>query len=186
MDELSSDEEDEVVGDPVVISSDARAELMATMKGKDDDLTFGGSFNAGDGPSRATNFSQSSGNSSHRKGMTEARCAAESLLNKELTGRMEALEVERAKERAEMEKDRAKLERTRLDEMERMKQDQELQRAAFAKEREAWMLQRRAMESAVANPSTQHGPPPVSGGTAAGKTPSTSDLEPDGHAAVQG
>ena len=186
MGELSSDEEDEVIEDPVVISSDARAELMATMKGKDDDLTFGGSFNAGDGPSRATNFSQSSGNSSHRKGNTEARCAAESLLNKELTGRMEALEVERDKERAEMEKDRAKLERTRLDEMERMKKEQELQREAFAKEREAWMLQRRAMESAVANPSMQHGPPPVSGGTAAGKTPSTSDLEPDGHAAVQG
>ena len=187
MGELRSDDEDEIVENPVTIPAEARAELMATMKGKDDDLTFGGSFNAGDGPSRSSNFTSSTGNSSHRKGNTEARVAAQSILNKELTGRMEALEVERDIERQEMEKERSRLERVRLDEMEKLKKEQDEQREAFEKEREAWMLQKRAMETAVAQNLKQHGTPPDSGGTAAGrKTPSTSDLEPDGHAAVQG
>jgi hypothetical protein len=184
LEDISSDEEDEVQKDPLSIPEDARAELMKTMKSGNDDLTFGGSFNAGDAPSRKSNFSSSTGNTSHNK-HTGARLAAETILNKELMSKVETIEKTREKERMEMEKERARLEKIRLSEMEEWKKEQEKQKQAFAAEREAWMLEKRAMETMVAT-QIRHGSPPVSGGAAAGVTPSTQDLEPDGSAAAQG
>ena len=85
-----------------------------------------------------------------------------------------------------MEKQRKQFEELRMKEQEVWRIEQEKQKQAFEAERQAWLLEQRKLTSAVASGAMQLGTPPESGGAAAGVTPSTQDLEPDGRAAAQG
>ena len=83
--DLSDDSDDEVATDPLIISEDAKEEMLTTIRQKDD-LEFNG-----DDRSRATNFSSSTGNSTNRSA-SSARMAAQKTLNKELANKLDVAE----------------------------------------------------------------------------------------------
>ena len=86
----------EIVTDDTLFDSGAKAELLATMRVKDD-LEFGG----GDCVSRAYDFVGSAGNSTHRS-VNSKRMAVAKEANKQLQDKNSELEKEREKQKEEM------------------------------------------------------------------------------------
>ena len=93
---MSDIEEEEVITDGISFEGGAKAELLATMRVKDD-LEFGG----GDAVSRASGFAGSEGNSTHRS-TNSKRMAVAKEVNKQLQDKTTELEKENKKQKDEM------------------------------------------------------------------------------------
>ena len=175
--ELGSDEEDAPGTEEIEFSTDARANLLSTLK-ENENLEMGGGCDI----SRRSNASATTGASTHRSA-TSGKLAIEKAHVSQLREKLDAEAAEKLQAEQQAAEAR-KREEEATAKLAAAAAEREKKREEEKRKFEAMMARMQAMEAALAR--SHQVPPHHSGGAAAGEAPPDQYADRGGSAAAQG